>query len=391
MTLIAYRKHRFNGSSRKVVDQANIIIEEARRDGWHSMTLRQLYYQFVSRAFIPNTVGDYKRLGRIITDARYAGEVSWTAIEDAGRNSYHFPENPTAEQVLDGIEGSLTIDPWADQSSYVEVWVEKQALEATIARPCGLLNTPYMACKGYLSASEAWRASLRFQRAIEAGKQPVLLHLGDHDPSGLDMTRDNGDRLEEFLRQGVDVRRIALNMDQVEQYDPPPNPAKEDDSRFAGYKERFGDESWELDALRQNTIGEIITSNLRVFIDQEKWDASMAEQARRREPLAKLKDRWPEVERLVGMDGLPLDRLAAYEDNLVYLPEMAKALRAAAGIVTMHDEDNNARLIGDLRLDAGSVEAAVKELDEVAQKAQDEATERAEERGTEQNEAPEED
>ncbi len=313
MTLIAYRKHRFQGSASKVVEQANIIIADAENDGWHSMTLRQLYYQFVSRGFIPNTVKDYKRLGRIITDARYCGLVSWTAIEDAGRNSYHFPENPTPEDVLRNIEYQLTIDPWADQDSYVEVWVEKQALEATVARPCSLLNTPYMACKGYLSASEAWRASLRFQKAIRRGKQPVLLHLGDHDPSGIDMTRDNGDRLQEFLNMGVEVRRIALNMDQVEKYGPPPNPAKEDDSRFAGYSEQFGDESWELDALRQNTIGEIITENLQGFIDQTKWDAAMAEQDRLRKPLAELVRQWTDVEDLVTRTDRPLKRLGQYD------------------------------------------------------------------------------
>lgn len=345
-TLIPYRKYRPQAGARKVIEQANQIIAEAEADGWHSMTLRQLYYQFVSRDFIPNTVADYKRLGRIITDARYGGLVSWTAIEDAGRNSWHFPENPTAEQVLDGIERKLTIDPWADQDSYVEVWVEKQALEATIARPCGLLNTPYMACKGYLSASEAWRASLRFKRAIENGKHPVLLHLGDHDPSGIDMTRDNGDRLEEFLSIGVEVRRVALNMDQVEQYSPPPNPAKEDDSRFKGYYEKYGEKSWELDALRQNTIGEIITSNLKGFINQDKWDAAMAEQDRRREPLAKLKARWPEVEELVNRNDRPLDRLRAMEvvDHL----NVATTLSNAERVVRAHDEDNNWHLLMDI-------------------------------------------
>lgn len=312
-TLIQYRSYRPQAGARRVIEQANTILSAAEADGWHSMTLRQLYYQFVARGYIPNAVSEYKRLGRIVTDARYGGLISWTAIEDAGRNSYHFPENPTPEDVLNGIERKLTIDPWADQDTYVEVWVEKQALEATIARPCGRLNTPYMACKGYLSASEAWRASLRFRRAMDKGKHAVLLHLGDHDPSGIDMTRDNGTRLEEFLRMGVEVRRIALNMDQVQQYSPPPNPAKEDDSRYPRYKAEFGEESWELDALNQNVIGEIITSNLREFIDQEKWDAAMAEQARRREPLAKLKDQWGDVSELVGRDDFPLQRLLRYD------------------------------------------------------------------------------
>lgn len=313
MTLIQYRNHKFKGASAVVVDKANLIIEEAAADGWDSMTLRQLYYQFVARGFIPNTVKDYKRLGRIITDARYAGVVSWTAIEDAGRVACHFPHVPAAEDVLRGIENRLTINPWTNQDTYVEVWVEKQALEGTIARPCGQLSAPYMACKGYLSASEAWRAGQRFQDAINNGKQPVLLHLGDHDPSGIDMTRDNRDRLNEFIMMGVTVKRVALNMDQVEQYAPPPNPAKEDDSRFQGYKEQFGEESWELDALRQNVIGQIITDNLKVFIQQDLWDADKALQAERREPLAKLVRQWGDVENLLTRNDRPLHRLSAYD------------------------------------------------------------------------------
>lgn len=317
MTLISYRVRQAKHHATSVtIDQANLIIAEAAADGWHSMTLRQLYYQFVSRGFIANSVPEYKRLGRVVTDARYWGLISWTAIEDAGRNSYHFPENPTAESVLRGIDRKLVLDPWMDQDSYVEVWVEKQALEATVARPCAALNTPYMACKGYLSASEAWRAGLRFRRAIDRGKRPVLLHLGDHDPSGIDMTRDNGARLQEFLLgQGVDVevRRIALNMDQIEQYGPPPNPAKEDDSRFKGYSEQYGDESWELDALRQNTIGEIITGAIDGLIDRPRWEASMEEQRRRREPLQKLQEQWPNVEALLQRTDRPLERLGLYD------------------------------------------------------------------------------
>lgn len=349
--LIQYRKYRPQAGARIVIDHANTIIADAAADGWSSMTLRQLYYQFVSRGFIPNAVSEYKRLGRIITDARYGGLVSWTAIEDAGRNSYHFPENPTAEQVLNGIENRLRIDPWANQDTYVEVWVEKQALEATIARPASWLNTPYMACKGYLSASEAWRASLRFQRAIAKGKNPVLLHLGDHDPSGIDMTRDNGDRLAEFLGGQIEVRRIALNMDQVEQYAPPPNPAKEDDSRYPRYKAEYGEESWELDALRQNTIGEIITENLRSFIDQDRWDEDMAEQNRRCEPLSKLKDLWPDVEDLVMRTDQPLHRLRLYDramdmgqpDTLEFLTWIADRL------VQVHGESENVDFVRSLR------------------------------------------
>lgn len=361
MSTIAYRTYRPRGSARAVIDQANAILDEARADGWGSMTLRQLYYQFVARGFIPNAVQEYKRLGRIVTDARYGGLVDWTAIEDAGRVSYGFPERPTAESVLRGIERKLQLDPWAEQDHYVEVWVEKQALEATIARPCSALRTPYMACKGYLSASEAWRAGLRFQAAIDRGQQPVLLHLGDHDPSGIDMTRDNGQRLGEFLDRGVEVRRVALNMDQIEQYEPPPNPAKEDDSRFRGYRELYGETSWELDALRQNVIGELITGELETLIDRDAWDEVLAQEARLRLPLSRLAADWSEVEELLGRDDLPLQRLREYDaavdmgatvNTVEFLDWLAERL------VSQYKESENVDFVLSLRERARALEAA---------------------------------
>jgi hypothetical protein len=84
---------------------------------------------------------------------------------------------------------------------------------------------------------------------LEAGQDVVVLHLGDHDPSGLDMTRDLRDRLSLYSRAAVDVQRVALNMDQVGVFNPPPNFAKESDKRFEAYRRQYGDQCWELDAL----------------------------------------------------------------------------------------------------------------------------------------------
>lgn len=85
-------------------------------------------------------------------------------------------------------------------------------------------------------------AKERICSALETGQDVVVLHLGDHDPSGLDMTRDLRGRLSLYARSSVDVRRVALNMDQVEAFQPPPNPAKESDKRFEAYRRKYGDQ-----------------------------------------------------------------------------------------------------------------------------------------------------
>ena len=367
MTHVAYRKNTFRlASTRTLVEQANVILRAAADDGWHSMTLRQLYYQFVSKGFIPNATAEYKRLGRVVTDARYCGLISWTAIEDAGRSSYGFPENSTAEGVLRNISSRLIVDPWLDQDVYVEVWIEKQALEATVQRPCAILRVPYMACKGYLSASEAWRAGARFRAAAGRGKNLVLLHLGDHDPSGIDMTRDNGARLQEFLQgndMAVDVRRIALNMDQIGRYGPPPNPAKEDDSRFKGYREQYGDSSWELDALSQNTIGELLTASVDEMVDDVRWQQSLDEQSVRRVPLELLDSNWKDVADFVRRVDSPLLRLDAYDRIMdgydVGLGRTAEFLTwITRRLVNVHGEDENADFVTLLRRRTEALERA---------------------------------
>lgn len=308
MPLIAYRQQRFNGKARKTVDQAKAILAEYEGEGY-VLTLRQLYYQFVARALIPNTEKEYKRLGRIITDAREVGEIDWYAIEDRGRQCLLHGHEDDPRNVLKGIENAIRLNPWRDQDVYLESWVEKAALEGVLARPANRWRSPYMACKGYLSASEAWRAGRRFEKAIADGKRPVLIHLGDHDPSGIDMTRDNGERLAMFARMGVEVVRVALNMDQVEEYGPPPNPAKQQDSRFEGYQSKHGDESWELDALQPQVIDKLVSDRIESYIDKDRWAETLKREQELRQPLMNLAHRYDEIVRLSLSGEMPLERL----------------------------------------------------------------------------------
>jgi len=301
--LRCYRPHSFGRAAQETVDRANAIIAEMDAQGY-LLTLRQLYYQFVRRNWVENSEREYKRLGRIVTDAREAGLMDWLAIEDRGR-APHGPlveEDPAA--VLSGVELGLQYDRWARQDTYLEVWVEKDALRGVVARPCRGLYVANLACKGYLSASEAWRAGLRFQRAAEAGKRAVLLHLADHDPSGMDMTEDNRTRLRLFAQWPVEVRRLALNMDQIEEYGPPPNPAKVTDSRCRAYVERYGASSWELDALEPSQLDNLLRSTIEAYIDWPTWDAVGEAEREARRPLAALGDNWEQVQELMRGAGL---------------------------------------------------------------------------------------
>ena len=109
------------------------------------------------------------------------------------------------------------------------------------------------------------------------------------------MTRDIRERLELFTDGKVKLERLALNMDQVRQYNPPPNPAKTTDSRFAGYIAEFGEESWELDALEPRVIVELIRSSVLEIRDGLQWELDVADEEDAKGQLSAVSSRWDDV------------------------------------------------------------------------------------------------
>jgi DNA topoisomerase VI subunit A len=269
----AFIEKNFRKRSLALIYIANDIIAEYQEQGY-DLTLRQLYYQFVARDYIENSQRSYKNLGSVINDARLAGYIDWSAIEDRTRNlesQWHF-QSP--KDAIEQMRRQYVIDMWENQDTRVEVWIEKEALVGVIAKVCRDNDVPFLACRGFVSQSEMYAAGKRIEhRYHEHGQHTVIIHLGDHDPSGIDMTRDNDERLYMFSGLACpEVKRIALNMNQVETYKPPPNPAKLTDSRARDYIARYGKESWELDALDPKVITRLIEERVDQYRDIERWN-----------------------------------------------------------------------------------------------------------------------
>lgn len=295
MPKIAYIQRRFNSGSLTIITRANQIIEEYAKMGF-DLTLRQLYYQFVARDWLANKQSEYKRLGSIINDARMAGLIDWERIEDRTRGVSTIASWRDPSSIIDACARAYQEDLWIGQPYRIEVWIEKEALAGVFDRVCQELRIPHLSCRGYTSASEMWRAAMRLQRHHDNSQIPLILHFGDHDPSGLDMSRDIEDRLRTFHgRKIVEFKRIALNMDQVEEYNPPPNPAKETDIRFEGYAAEHGDQSWELDALDPTILSNLVRDEVNARIDQKKWTKAQKKEEENKELLQKCSDQWEDI------------------------------------------------------------------------------------------------
>ena len=339
MSRIQYIKKKIGPDRLAIIDMANKILDEYSAQGFN-MTVRQVYYKFVARDLFPddrtwrrlpngrwkadssgtkNAEPNYKWLGDILSDGRMCGLIDWGYIEDRTRNLEELPSWDTTGEMLNSAFNWHHRSRWENQPYRLEVWCEKEALIGIFASVCDKWDVPYFACRGYVSLSEAWRAAERLKGYVDNDQDPIILHFGDHDPSGVDMTRDIGARFEKF-GVSLDVQRMALNMDQVDKFKPPPNPTKLGDARAKKYIAKFGYQSWELDALEPSMLIGLVEQMIEQVRDRDLWEEVIDREVEDRAHLRTLCKQWPKVDKkldkkILAISRRIVDKSRKYEDE----------------------------------------------------------------------------
>lgn len=265
MAKIIYASDSARKSDMSIIAKAIPILDAYKADGYR-VTLRQLHYQFVARGYMPNTKATYTKICEAMQRGRMAGLIDWSVIEDRTRILRARPSWDDPSDILNSCASCFHVDYWKNQEFRVEIWIEKDALLGVIEETCNHWDCPYFSCRGYPSTSELHEASLRIKRFAEQGQRFRILYCGDHDPSGLDMCEYIPRMLREF-KSVVEFKRIALNMEQIERLNPPPNMIKESDSRSKEYCRKYGTKCWELDTLPPQELNRIVESEIMDCID----------------------------------------------------------------------------------------------------------------------------
>lgn len=321
----------WEADKRTIITQIRLICQQYLNSGY-SLTLRQLYYQLVSKDYIPNHDKVYKKLSSLKDEVVYGGLTDWEVFEDRGR----LPDVPYSE---DGITEALqkTVDCYRlerqkGQRTHVEVWTEKDAISSILKKITNRMGVTLVVNKGYTSSTAMYGSYERFAEKINQGCKVVVLYFGDHDPSGLDMIRDINDRILFMLTRGeglddeiiedwwekeqytiydvaelegfeevvnlmnehdtrlyelfeigkktlfintnalFEIKQIGLTMEQIKTYNPPPNPAKITDPRAKNYIENFGRVSWEVDALTPRIMEDIVKNAIQENINMNTYN-----------------------------------------------------------------------------------------------------------------------
>ncbi len=272
-----YRKINFTDDRAEMIRLIRTIFDDYARDGL-MLTVRQIFYQFIARGWAAPRPTLYDIIQSAVNDGRMAGLLPWHTLEDRGRGLRGLETQTSPAAAIRRARDGYRLDLWADQEWRPEFWVEKQALEGVIGDIATSLRVDFYATKGYDSQSQQWRAGQRMADYVRRGQRPIVFHLTDHDPSGIDMYRDVTERLRMFAGTPIHVERIALTTAQVRKYDPPPFDVKIRDSRSRGYRDEHGEDAWELDALDPRVLRTLMEDSVRMIRNEAQWSASLAEE-----------------------------------------------------------------------------------------------------------------
>jgi hypothetical protein len=244
------------------------------------MTVRQVFYQATVHGVVEKSEAGYNKVQTDLVLMRRAGELPYDWLADNTR----WQRKPrTFRDPAHAIEETARFyrkDLWIDAESYVEIWLEKDALSGVIMPVTSMFDVPLMVARGYASLSFLHSAA----EYIGANDVPTYIyHLGDFDPSGVNA----GEKIEETLRElapeaEIHFERLAVTPEQIEAWNLPTRPTKTSDTRSKG----FGDISVELDAINPDDLRDLVQEAIERHLPPEQYEVLRQAEASEREWLA---------------------------------------------------------------------------------------------------------
>jgi hypothetical protein len=259
----------YQQKTKEILRQVQEILEEYKGRG--ALTLRQIYYLLVSKKVIPNTLSSYKRLSRILSNARKDGIISFDAIVDRTRIPIKEPSWNGLGSFIKAVKKKYRKSKWKGQEMYVEVWLEKDALRGMIEPITSLYDLYLVVGRGYPSLSSLYEAEKRFK---EANKPVQILYLGDFDPSGENIPQTIKRNLTKYFkidRKKLHIRKVALTLRDIKKYRLPSAPTKRKDSRSKKFVQKYGELCVELDALPPKILEEKLKKSIERYLNSQKF------------------------------------------------------------------------------------------------------------------------
>ena len=280
-------------NKRRTADEMAMLREEiaAVLSEDHPQTCRSVFYRLVSRRAVPKTEAAYQGVVvRLLTRMRLDGAVPFEWITDGTRLRRKPNSARNMAAALERFQEGYRRDLWQDQDAYVEVWAEKDAITGVLFEETWVYDVPLMSCRGYPSVTYLHSAAEEIARQQ---KPAYLYYFGDHDPSGVDITRNVEARLREFAPTAeIHFERVAVTLKQIKKLHLPTRPTKTTDSSSKG----FSGESVEVDAIEPKELRRILRTCISRHLSQEAIDANERTEQLERDSLDEVLQGWREMQ-----------------------------------------------------------------------------------------------
>jgi hypothetical protein len=275
-----------------------LIIKEL--ESYWPLTLRQIYYQLVSKELIPNKQAEYKSLSRLLVKAREDNCISWDCMIDRTRNFYKVPVHNNYRHFVNEFRETFSSNYYwhnmmENQNKKIEIWIEKDALSEIFKDVINQYSIDLVVCKGYPSKTFLNDFVDRNNSNIidhKRYKQTLILYFGDLDASGINIFDTTKKYFEERITN-FDMKRYALTLEQVEEFNLPhsPDSLKQKDSRTKKYIEKYGQYAVELDSLHPDILTKIIHDAIRNNLDLSKFKEQIKIKEDQINKIDKIKDK----------------------------------------------------------------------------------------------------
>lgn len=257
----------------ELVDQVSVIINSSEI---LPLTLRQIFYIVVSDHGFDKTAKAYKQLCETMNKARRAGLIDMNAIRDDGLTRQCDPGWQSQASFLYSTKNqieSFQLDRQLNQPVKLFLWCEAAGMVPQLVNAVSEYHIPVLSSGGFDSLT----SKHSFAEEISTSGEPVMiLHLGDHDPSGVHMFGSLDEDLQAFVQHyggNVAMKRIAVTPDQVRDMGLPTAPPKATDKRsFSGL-------TTQCEAIPPARLREIVLSEVFQHLDLDIHDETLAREA----------------------------------------------------------------------------------------------------------------
>lgn len=227
------------------------------------LTLRQVFYILVTQGRIEKTEKAYKNdLLEVMNKARRARLIPMDAIRDDGFTMTNTTGWSSEISVIDAIYHtieSFSLDRQINQNQRIVLWCEANGMVPQLKRVADDYSVQVLSSGGFDSLTSKHMIGKKL-----AEENALVLHIGDHDPSGVHMYKSLDEDISAFCEYfGGDVEfiRLAVTPKHVEKYNLPTAPSKETDKRsFSGL-------TTQAEALDPRTLATIVRTAIEENMD----------------------------------------------------------------------------------------------------------------------------